>query len=175
MMGKLGKPPKYETETEEIQSFEAQLNAARAQIENEIKTGANWFYWIAGLSLINSLIIIFDGNMNFIAGLGLTQIFDAIGQEFKQDMGNTIIIITFILNLIVIGIFLLIGFFSNKKHLWAFIAGLVLYGIDGLILLYAMDIFSVLFHGIAIYFIFKGIKALNVFEKIEEKGYYPHP
>ena len=35
----------------------------------QLKSGANWFYWIAGLSLINSAIFVFGGNVNFIAGL----------------------------------------------------------------------------------------------------------
>ena len=37
-------------------------------------SGANWFFWIAGLSLVNSLIILFSGEWSFIVGLGATQI-----------------------------------------------------------------------------------------------------
>ena len=44
----------------------------------QLKSGANWFYWIAGLSVVNSLIFAFGGHTSFIAGLGLTQLIDGI-------------------------------------------------------------------------------------------------
>ena len=44
----------------------------------QLKNGANWFYWIAGLSLVNSAIFAFGGHVSFIAGLAYTQIIDAV-------------------------------------------------------------------------------------------------
>ena len=37
---------------------EGQVRAleARMRIENQLKGGSGWFYWIAGLSLVNSII-----------------------------------------------------------------------------------------------------------------------
>jgi hypothetical protein len=42
------------------------------------KKGANWFYWIGILSLINTYIIWSDGRWRFIFGLGTTDVLNAI-------------------------------------------------------------------------------------------------
>ena len=42
--------------TENLESEQKRLLLERMNIENRHKNGANWFYWIAGLSLINSII-----------------------------------------------------------------------------------------------------------------------
>src|SRR5512138_3090367 len=47
-------------------------------LDARIKSGAAWFYWIAGLSLINSVAALSGSKWGFILGLGITQVFDAI-------------------------------------------------------------------------------------------------
>ena len=128
----------------------------RIMIENEIRDGANWFYWIAVLSVINTMIIMFGGNWNFIIGLGITQIIDAYGYELSVNMGNYINIAAFVLNLAIAGFFALIGFYANKKRRWSFLLGMFLYGIDGLLFLIVLDYLSIAFHLIALYFMYKG-------------------
>src|SRR5438046_3114443 len=50
-----------------------------------VKRGANWFYWIAALSVINSAAFIAEANFHFLAGLGVTELADAIvGESIKQ-------------------------------------------------------------------------------------------
>src|SRR5216117_2936789 len=39
----------------------------------QLKSGASWFYWIAGLSLINSIVAFTGGQWAFLFGLGITQ------------------------------------------------------------------------------------------------------
>jgi uncharacterized membrane protein YvbJ len=52
---------------EEIPTLEEKI-----QIERQMKSGAAWFFWIAGLSLINSIII--HSGWSFIIGLGLLKL-----------------------------------------------------------------------------------------------------
>lgn len=35
----------------------------------QAKSGANWFFWIAGMSIFNSLIQLLGGSLNFVIGL----------------------------------------------------------------------------------------------------------
>ena len=49
-----------------------------------LKSGASWFYWIAGLSLINSFIALSGSDYGFILGLGITRIIDAFGMAFQS-------------------------------------------------------------------------------------------
>jgi hypothetical protein len=127
---------------------------------NRTKSGANWFYWIAGLSLINSLIFFFGGNWSFFAGLGITQIIDAIVDQLTQGGGLSVIkIVAFVIDIVIAGIFVLCGLWANKFQTWAFIVGMVLYLLDGLLILILGAYLSAAFHAFALYMIFKGFSA----------------
>ncbi len=43
------------------------------ELYQSYKSAANWFYWLAGLSLITSLITLAGGGWGFIFSLGITQ------------------------------------------------------------------------------------------------------
>jgi hypothetical protein len=45
---------------------------ARHQLEERMKSGANWFYWIAALSLVTSVISLAGGTWGFFVSLGVT-------------------------------------------------------------------------------------------------------
>src|ERR1041385_2954703 len=47
-------------------------------LEKRLMAGASQFYWIAALSLLNSIILFFGGKLQFIFGLGVTQVVDGI-------------------------------------------------------------------------------------------------
>ncbi|HEX5218515.1 MAG TPA: GYF domain-containing protein [Verrucomicrobiae bacterium] len=121
----------------------------------QLKSGASWFYWIAALSLVNSIVAFTGSDWRFIIGLGITQLFDAIGHEIASG-GK---IVALVLDLITAGVFILFGVFANKGHLWAFIVGMVLFALDGLIFLLAQDWIGVAFHVFVLYCLFRGVQA----------------
>ncbi|HLP78993.1 MAG TPA: DUF4339 domain-containing protein [Candidatus Paceibacterota bacterium] len=121
----------------------------------KLKSGASWFYWIAGLSLINSIVAFTGSSWRFILGLGITQIFDAIGAEFG-GAGHAIVLV---LDLLAAGVFILFGVFANKRHLWAFIVGMVLFGLDTIVFLIGTDWLGVGFHAFALFCLFRGFQA----------------
>ena len=41
----------------------------KLRLENQFKSGAGWFFIIAGLSIVNSIIILSGGSWSFIVGL----------------------------------------------------------------------------------------------------------
>src|SRR5262249_466386 len=53
-------------------------------LARQFNAGSSWFFWIAALSVINSLIAVFGGNWRFIFGLGITSVADAL---FSQSGG----------------------------------------------------------------------------------------
>ncbi len=144
------------------------------KIENKLKGGANWFYWIAGLSLLNSIIYVFGGNVQFIIGLGITQIFDGLiatlAKYYFSEMDILVRIIGMSINVVVAGVFVIFGIYARKQHRWAFITGMVLYAMDILILLWAKDLFGILFHIFALIGLFPGLKAINEIKKLTEKS-----
>lgn len=58
-----------ETSQEELEKFALGLQ----NVIQTIHSGAHWFYWIAVLSLINSLVFHFGWNWSFFMGLAATQ------------------------------------------------------------------------------------------------------
>jgi hypothetical protein len=139
------------------------LALQKAKTEQIVKGAASWFIWIAGLSLVNSIIGMAGGGLHFIVGLGITQVVDALAHE----AGSSGIVLDLIINGFVVGIFALFFNFARKGHSWAFIVGMLLYAADGLLLLAFKDILSVAFHAYALYRIYLGLKALPALQKLE--------
>ena len=136
------------------------------------QSGANWFFWIAGLSAINSFIILMGGEWSFIIGLGITLVFDAVARE----IGGLGFAVAIVLDVIVLLTFVGFGIFARKRHTWAFIVGMVLYSLDGLLFVLFQDWLSVGFHVFALFFIYKGMRAhlaLRALALLSEGGLPP--
>lgn len=137
--------------------------------ESRIKNSAQWFYWIAGLSLINTIILFTGGSLNFIFGLGITQVIDSLAYYMLQDIGNVITYIAVGADVFIACIFILIGKLAAKRLKWAFITGIVLYALDGAIFLLWADYLSIGFHVWALYSIYLGIPAMKQLTETERQ------
>jgi hypothetical protein len=134
----------------------APRTAPQTGISPRALNSANWFFWIAGLSLVNSVIAMSGGNWQFFAGLGITQVLDAIG-GIGGSAGHAVALV---INLFIAGVVCLFGYFARQGQKWAFIVGMILYAGDGVIFLLAGDIRSVAFHGVVLFFIIRGFTQL---------------
>ena len=145
------------------------LQAAIAELTRRMKSGANNFYWIAALSVINSLILGFGGNSYFVVGLAGTLIVDSIFVEAASQLPDAAIFLKLIglaISIVIAGIFALFGFFASKGKRWAFITGMIFYGLDAVIMLLFQDWIGVLFHGFFLWGLFGGLRALNELHKL---------
>jgi hypothetical protein len=133
----------------------AQIAAARNRAV--MHSGARWFYWIAALSLVNSVVFWTGSTWGFAIGLAMTDAANAFGQV--ADAGTAGIVIALIVDALIAGAFAGLGYMAQKGAQWAFIVGLVAYGLDGLLMVWATDWLSVAFHGLALYFIYRGFQA----------------
>ena len=157
-MASAGTAPAPISEQQQQQSTQPTIAPAKLVAGSRMRAGAKWFYWIAALSLVNSLVVIFGGQFHFVVGLGITSVVDELAKGVGSSAG---IVLALIINGTVAGIFFLFGGFAGKAHKWAFIVGVVLYGLDGLLLLAATDILSVGFHAYAIFGIVRGLMAVD--------------
>lgn len=132
-----------------------------AKLESQLASGANWFFWIAGLSLINSIVLLSGGQWSFVVGLGITQVADAIGAAVVQEVGGGVGLRTavFAFDAFVAGVFVLFGVLARKRHTWAIATGMVLYAADGLLFLLVADWLSLGFHAFALFGLFGGLTA----------------
>lgn len=130
------------------------------------RNGASWFFWLAALSMLNSLLAAFGASVRLIFGLGYTQITDAILTGLFEGEGAGIgVALSLVTTAVVAGLFALIGFLSHKGFRIAYIGGLVLYVIDALILLGLAAVLGawvdlgleLLFHGFVLFQLVLGL------------------
>ena len=137
---------------------------ASIEMENRFLSGANWFFWIAGLSLVNSVLMLSGTGWGFIIGLGMTQVIDGIATEIAleaNEAATVVKLVAFGFDLVVAGMCAGVGLLARKRFAWAFILGMILYAMDGMIFLLVQDWLSFGFHVFALYGIWNGLKALR--------------
>ena len=93
--------------------------------------GANWFFWIAGLSMLNSILGLLKIDLSFTLGLWATQVFDTWGAK----VGGPGPILAMIFDVIAVGLLMVVGIQARQGQGWIFILGLSLYLLDALLLL----------------------------------------
>jgi hypothetical protein len=144
-----------------------------------IHRGANWFYWIAGLSVINSVAFAAGANFHFLAGLGVTEVADAIVDVFvNQGAPSAFRVLSIVFDFVAVVGFALCGFFANKFSRTAFIVGIGFYFLDALIVLVLGDFFMLTFHAFALYSLIRGFLAtreLKAYERATAAMAVPPP
>ncbi len=143
-------------------------------LDAHMRNGINWFYWIAGLSVINSFVYLTGGSWNFIFGLGVTQIVDGFAKAASNDVtGSTatlVRLIGFVVDLGAAGLFVAAGVLGRNKYRWAVITGMVLSGLDALIFLLVGAWLSMVFHALPLWGLATGLKAMDDLKRLEAAG-----
>ena len=141
-------------------------NVAVANLVRRAKSGAGWFYFIGVLSAVNSIVLVTGGNWHFLVGLGVTDIIALLA----HNMGSAGMVIALSLDALVLAVFMTFGYFAKKGHSWSFIVGMICYVADaGILLVVGAEMMNLVFHGIALVFIFLGLMA-NIKLKAMQRG-----
>ncbi len=156
--------PEFKEDAVKKEEIAAMPNYEEIENEEQLDGGAKWFLWIFALSVVNTLISFFGGKISFIFGLGFTKLFDAIFFEIYGKLNWISLLIS--INISVI--FLIIWNFSKKLSKGAFIIGMIIYGIDALLLGLLQDWASFAVHLYALFMIFKGYQSIDLLKK--QKG-----
>jgi hypothetical protein len=139
------------------------------ELSQSYRNGANWFYWIAGLTIATSLIGFFGGGWRFLIGLGTTQIIDAAAEAAAPAAGSGPKVVALVLDLLVTGTFVVFGVLAGKRLLWAYILGMVLFFLDGLVALVIEDWIGLVAHGVILFFLVRGFMAGRDLEVLEQE------
>lgn len=153
--GQAPAPDSLTTSSSTAPQLTPEQKMALLQVHQRVKSGANWFYWIAGLSVVNTIAAVSGTDWRFILGLGITQIADAIAHEVG-GLGTAAAVV---IDGIAIGFFILMGKLAGDAKKWAFILGMIAFGLDGLLSLVAKDFIGLAFHGYALFCIYRGFAA----------------
>lgn len=139
-------------------------NKKEIENKNKKKLGYGWFLWIAILSMINSIDFVFHNGLFFIFGLGLTQAVDGIVYVLKGNF----IYFGFVVNIIISSVFILFWYYAKKEKTWAYLTGMILYGLDTILFIIVRDWLSVGFHIFVLIGISYGYSTLR--ENIKSKN-----
>ncbi len=107
--------------------------------------------------MVNSVAFIMNQKISFIFGLGVTRLVDAI----IVGPNTEYIVPGLFLNMIISGIFILFWHYSTQEKLWAFLAGVIFYGLDTLIYIFFKDWLSAGFHIFVLFVIVGGYYAIQ--------------
>lgn len=148
-------------------------HAVLARLRQQFSGGANWFFWIAGLSMVNAVVALSGSGWHFLAGLAATEV--VAGIALGLQLGQLGKLIAFALAAFIAGVFVLFGILARKGRGWAFVVGMLLYAADGAIYAYFEDWFSAGFHVFALLFIFQGARALRALKNAAAQIAEPAP
>jgi len=135
----------------------------KLRAERVVKAGANWFITVAVLSMINSVLSMSGAGIRFIFGLGIAEFVDALAHQ----AGQSGFALDLIINGFVAGVFVIFWNFARRGQQWAFLVGMALYALDGVVMLYFKDILAVAFHGYGLYRIYSGMSGISALRSAE--------
>jgi hypothetical protein len=142
------------------------------ELEEAGRKGGSWFYWVAALSVLNSLLMNGGVATYFVMGLGVTLSVDMVarvGGEENPDLVNILRVAAIVFALVVAGVVSLFGWVARKGYLSIYGFGMFLYLCDGLLFLLYNDGMSVLFHGFALFWMWSGFSAFRQARAIERE------
>lgn len=135
-------------------SSQPQTGVANA-LTGAMHAGAKWFFIISALSGINSLLVLFHAQVRFIFGLGVTQVVDEIARQAGTNGPFLVIAV----NGAFLVILVLCGVWAQKGSQGAFLAGMILYALDGALLLYFSVWLDAAVHAYALFRIWQGFSS----------------
>ena len=142
-------------------------------LDNKIRGSVNWFFWIAGLSMVNTISFLMGNSLTFVIGLGATQIIDGFMFGLANELGagwNVARFVGFAMDIFIAGVFVVFGVLGRKRYRAPIIIGMILYAIDGVILLLFQDFFGAGFHAFALFGIGSSLKSISELENLEKTG-----
>ena len=130
-------------------------DSARHVTRTSILHGANWFFWLSILSVINSLLVYQYHLPNLPIALGITQWLDGTSAGLNPTMTTS----SLLLNILIAGVLAGFGLLARRGSDLAFVVGIFLYIVDSMLAIGLRDIFGFSVHLIGLFFLVKGLLA----------------
>jgi hypothetical protein len=121
--------------------------------------GANWFFWIAILSALNTLAVYFLGISNTPVAFGVTQWIDGSTGPLANQVASPFSLASVAMDLMFAAAFAAFGYFARRGSDAIFLLGILLYVVDSLLSLGMRDFFGFSFHLVGLFFLFRGLMA----------------
>jgi len=127
-----------------------------ARLEKIIRAGARWLYWAAGLSVVDSLARLIGGHSGLVVGLGVTRLLEGgwSGPALAVELAAPALLVA-------------LGWQSSRKRPWAFVLGLSLYALDGVVVVVLGDWLKLAVHAIVLLALWSGHASLRRLQAAE--------
>lgn len=129
--------------------------APQAKVSDRVREGANWFFWIAALATMTSVVTMVGSHIHRFTGFGVTALVDTLAQSGSSRAMDVIF------DAWLAGGLVVLGFFAVEGQKWAFVVGMVGYTLDGALSVAAGDYLGAGLHALVLYFIYRGFAALG--------------
>jgi hypothetical protein len=139
-------------------------------LQARVDRSARWFYWIAGLTVVNSVCVMMKAQLYFPVGLGITQGIEGLvvylANEVSHQYWGIAQAIGLVFGVLTAGICAGFGELSRRRSIW-FVVGMSLYALDGLLYLAVNDWIGVGMHLFVLYFMYLGLRAAGTLNKLK--------
>jgi hypothetical protein len=137
----------------------------RHQLLQRRGSGGAWFYWVGGASILNTVLNAAGIQWGLAVGLGATYFIDGMADYISDTVRTPIYAV--IIDIAIAAGFLLIGRAARRGKLGWYAVGTVLYFLDGLLFVFAVDLLGMAVHAIAIYGLISGWRAARSLKRVE--------
>ena len=121
-----------------------------AVAERQTQIGGDWFFWVAGLSVVNAVLLLIHAPFGFFFSLGVSGYAAHMGGGLPAYLTVTVV---------ASAIIALCGLFARRGARWAFLVGMGLYALDALVCLSMKEYLEVAAHAYALFRLFQGFQA----------------
>jgi hypothetical protein len=135
--------------------YKAAEQQRRADLRDESREDANYFFWAAVLAAISSGL--FSVRLNIFVNIG---VFDLLSR-YGGPLGPLYPFVMYATVATWLGVLVLLGFIGRGGRRWPFLVGMVLYGADMIALMVMFSLWSFGVHAFFLFRWFRGQKALK--------------
>jgi|SRR2546422_5231029 len=148
-------------QVERNNEYKANEGQRRADLRDESRSDANYFFWAAGLAALGTGVL--PVRLNILVSIGAVDLLSLYGRPLGQlyPLAVYSAAATWLVAV------LALGFAARSGRRWAFLAGMVLYGADMIALIV---MFSLWAFGVHSFFVFKWFQGQKALKDLNETG-----
>lgn len=145
------------------------LVPTNAKLEREMRTAAGWLFALAGLTVVNLVLLQINVPLRMVVSLITAEFVVAVARELGS--------IAPLFGLMFAGIAVLttatVGWFALRRAVWAFYVGAVIVIVDAVITYFVTTLgglWPFILHGVALWFLYLGAKAARLHRERRAAG-----
>ncbi|SRR6266404_2412399 len=131
-----------------------------ADLRTESQSDANYFFWAAGLAALGTGLL--PVRLNILVGIGAVDLLTFYGRSpYGRSLGPVYPLVVYCVSATWVVALIALGFAARRGKRWAFLAGMVLYGVDMIPLVGTFSLWAFGIHSFFVFKWFQGQRALK--------------